>query len=324
MQAPAALEAPACPVCDGASFQTVLQGARDHVWRKPGLFALQRCAGCELVMTRPRPTAAALGFYYEGSYSGGADGGMKSFQTLSWMGRRLAHYRLRVMAKVHRLGRADRLLDVGCSYGGFLRAAREASGCATSGIDYDEGSIAQAMDRDVTEYRTGELLSADYREGAFTVITFYESLEHHAEPVATLARARELLEPGGVCVVEVPNFGGFWRRVWRTFWMPLLVPQHLFHFTPATLRRALETAGLRVEHQQTMFFPLEGVASLATALARLLRTPPMGSKPTWRTPLDILLLLVMAVLFFAVEIPSQAVLHLLGASGHQTAIARRE
>lgn len=325
MESPVPVESPDCPVCGGDRFTTVLRGARDLIWRKPGVFRLQRCDGCGLVMTRPRPTPAALGFYYENAYSGEGQAGMRRFQTESGLGRLIQRYRLRVMSKVRRLGADDRLLDVGCSYGGFLRAARLASECAVSGIDLDAGSVAQAVDREVTDYRVGALRDADYPPAAFTVITFFESLEHHPDPVHTLARARELLAPGGLCVVEVPNFGGFWRRVFRTAWLPLLVPQHLFHFTPRTLRRALEAAGFaRVEHQQTMFYPLEGVASLGLWLGRLLRTPPPGSPPSWRTPFDIALFLVLVALYVVLEIPSQALLHLVGASGHQIAIARRD
>jgi len=324
MEAPVTLESPPCPLCGGDAFTTLLRGARDLIWRKPGRFEVQRCDECGLVMTRPRPDAESIGFYYEDAYSGEAEAGMRHFQTESALNRLISRYRLRVLDKVRRLGPDDRLLDVGCSYGGFLRVAATRTGCATAGIDLDEGSIAQAVDADSTRYRVGRLVDADFSDGSFTAITFIESLEHHLDPVKALSRAHALLAPGGVCAVEVPNFGGLWRRVFRTAWLPLLIPQHVFHFTPKTLRRALEKAGFeRVVHQQTMFFPLEGLASLGIWLARALRSPPVGSKPTWRTPLDVALFLVLLALYPVLEIPSQALLHVLGRSGHQVAIARK-
>jgi 2-polyprenyl-3-methyl-5-hydroxy-6-metoxy-1,4-benzoquinol methylase len=325
MEAPVTLESPDCPVCSGRQFTTVLEGARDLVWRKPGTFRLQRCDGCGLVLTRPRPAPDVLGFYYENAYSGEAQDGMRRFQTESGVGRMINRYRLAVMARVQKLSGSDRLLDVGCSYGGFLREARKASGCRVAGIDLDEGSIERAVDRETTEYHVGSLLDADLPPGSFSVITFFESLEHHPEPVRTLARARELLAPGGLVVVEVPNWGGFWRRVFRGAWLPLLVPQHLFHFTPRTLRKALEAAGFkRIERQQTMFYPLEGVGSLGLWLGKVLRAPPPGSPPSWRTPFDLVWVLLLLALYVATEVPTQALLRLLGAAGHQIAIARRE
>ena len=324
---PVELQSPACPVCGGDAHQTVMRGAYDHIWRKPGVFQLQRCEGCQLVTTRPRPGPDDIGFYYEDTYSGEGTDGMRHFQTESALGRLVSWYRLSVIQKVRRLTQSDHLLDVGCSYGGFLRYARERSGgCATSGIDMDEGSIADAVDRDQTDYRTGRLVDAGFTPGTFTVVTFFESLEHHSEPVAALRTAHELLVPGGHVVVEVPNFGGFWRRVFRTAWLPLLIPQHLFHFTPKSLQRTLAAAGFtHVEHHQTMFYPLEGVASLGVWLGRILRSPPMGSPPALRNLLiDLPAFLLLLALYPVLELPSQALLRLTGHAGHQLVVARKE
>lgn len=325
MDAPVSLESPQCPVCGHDDYVTVLTDARDQIWRKPGTFRLQRCRQCDLVATRPRPTPDALSFYYEGTYSGESLEGMRRFQTESWFGGLVHRYRLAIVNRVRRLTTDDHVLDVGCSYGGFLRTARSRSGCRTSGIDLDAGTIAQAVDADVTDYRNGRLVDVDFDLGAFSVITFFQSLEHHSEPVAALRRARALLKPGGHVVVEVPNYGGFWRRVFRTAWLPLLIPQHLFHFTPKTLRNTLAAAGFtHVRRAQTMFYPLEGTASLGIWLARLLRTPKFGTPPSWRTPFDLLVGLCLLTVYFVTEWPSQAVLHLCGAAGHQIIVAERD
>lgn len=333
MDAPVPLHAPPCPVCRSTAYRTVMTGARDMVWRKPGTFRLQRCEDCGLVATRPRPTPEALSFYYEDTYSGEGEGGddgepaenpMRKFQTESGLGRLISRYRLRVMAKVQPLGAEDRLLDVGCSYGGFLREARARSGCRTAGIDMDAGSIADAVDQDVTEYRTGRLVDAGFEAERFTTITFFESLEHHSEPIAALVEARRLLAPGGLVVIEVPNYAGFWRRIFRTAWLPLLIPQHLFHFTPKTLRSTLEEAGFeQIELQQTMFYPLEGTASLGIWLAKLTKAPPPGTPPSWRTPIDLVLFLMLVLIYLVFEWPSQLLLQLTGQAGHQMAIARK-
>ncbi len=315
---------PPCPVCGKSEYSTVLEGARDFIWRKPGQFTVARCLSCGLVATRPRPTEDALAFYYEGTYSGGDEASMEAYQKDSWFGRLISAYRMRVMAKVRPLNKRDRLLDVGCSYGGFLQAAHQASGCQTIGIDYDEGSIKRAMNPDTTAYHVGHLVDAGFDPGQFTVVTFFESLEHHTEPVDALREAHRILSPGGICVVEVPDFNGLWRRVFGIHWLPMLMPQHLFHFTPKTLKKAFEAAGFeQVVHQQSMFYPLEGVASLGIWLGKVLRSPPWGTPPSWRTPFDILTFLLLVLLYPLIEIPSQAILRILGLTGHQMAIAIR-
>lgn len=276
-----------------------------------------------MVITRPRPTLEGLGFYYDNAYSGQSEEATRHFQLSSRLGRWISRYRLAVLAKVRPLSPADHLLDVGCSYGGLIKAAVEASGCKASGVDLDEGSIRRAYQPSAgppVAYHHGTLDDLDAPPGGLSVITFMESLEHHPDPMAALRRAASLLAEGGLCFVEVPNFNGLWRRVFGRFWLPLLIPQHLTHFTPQSLAAMMRAAGFEVRHQQTMFYPLEGVASLGLALAQCLRTPPFGAPPSWRTPFDILVFLLLLALYFVFEIPSQALLHLLGLSGHQAAI----
>lgn len=322
MNAPVSLVTLPCPICEGTQYVTVLRGARDWVWHKPGRFEVQRCQTCGLVATRPRPADDAIGFYYDNAYSGDAEAGMRDYQTENWLGRLVGRYRLKTIAKVRALNADDRVLDVGCSYGGFLKLARDTAGCQTSGIDMDAGSIEHAIERDKADFRVGLLTEAGYAPGQFSVITFFESLEHHTDPVAALKAAHDALEPGGLCVIEVPHWNGFWRRVFRTAWLPLLMPQHLFHFTGPTLKQAFEAAGLVQVHRQTMFYPLEGVASFWLWLVRVLRMPPPG-KLNWQAIYAIPLFLLMIPLYFAIEIPSQLILQLCGATGHQLAIAQR-
>lgn len=320
MQAPVSLVTLPCPVCGSEDFITVLSGARDWIWHKPGTFQLQRCGGCALVMTRPRPADDAIGFYYEDAYSGESEDGMRTYQTENWLGRLVGRYRMRVIAKVRAIRGTDHVLDVGCSYGGFLKLARDTTGCQTSGIDLDAGSIERAIERDKADFKVGLLTEAGYADDSFEVITFFESLEHHTDPVAALKAAHAALKPGGICVIEVPHWNGLWRRIFRTAWLPLLIPQHLFHFTGPTLQKTCEAAGLEVVRHQTMFYPLEGVASLWFWLVRVLRMPP---KLNWQAIYGIPLFLTLIPLYFAVEIPSQALLQLFGATGHQLTVARK-
>ena len=71
-----------------------------------------------------------------------------------------------------------------------------------------------------------------------------------------------------------------------------------------------------------MFYPLEGVASFWLWLVRVLRMPPPG-KLNWTAIYGIPLLILMLPLYFVFELPSQAILQLFGATGHQLAVAQR-
>jgi len=302
----------------------VLQGVSDWIWRKPGVFQLQRCETCGLVATRPRPTPGeGLGFYYAEAYSSGSKAESAREFYASGLGQLLCRYRLITIGKVREVTADDRLLDVGCSFGAFLEAAHRHAGCATFGSDIDADNLATALNREHTTYRVGALRDADWPAEDFTVITFYQCLEHDPDPVETLAQARGLLRPGGLCVVEVPDYRGLWRRVFGASWLPLLVPQHLSHFTPATLRATFEAAGLEVVHAQSMLFPGEAVASLAIGMMRVVGPSPEDGGPLERRMLDAVLGLVLVAFFLLVDLPMQFVLRIFHRAGHQVMIARR-
>jgi len=319
--APVELEWPDCPVCGGTEFELVLDQVRDRVWDKPGRFRLERCRGCGLVLTRPRPTAEGLGFYYDGTYTDD-NAQLQRFNADSFGGRWLFGYRVAVIGKVQPLHSEDHILDVGCSYGGFLAYAVERFGCRGTGIDLDSRSIDAAVSHERVIHRVGTLREAAFDDASFSVVTLFQTLEHTADPVGELAEAYRVLRPGGLCVVEVPDFGGWWRPILGHWWLPLLVPQHLVHFDRATLHRAVDEAGFdEVALWHSMMLPVE----LTTGLGLYLRDALWsGREPTGANRLLQRLLAVgMVVLWGAVEVPVQLWLRIVGRAGHQVIVARK-
>lgn len=106
---------------------------------------------------------------------------------------------------------ARRYLDVGCGFGGYLVAfARR--GLDVAGIEIDpvriELSRANLADEGlgdrVQELSVLERGLAD-RLGTFDVITCIDVIEHVDDVPTAIARMNELLRPGGVLVLEIPN-----------------------------------------------------------------------------------------------------------------------
>ena len=73
--------------------------------------------------------------------------------------------------------------------------------------------------------------------GKFDVVTAHFVLEHVAEPVAILRDMKRCLAPGGMLFFSVPDPEGNAGD--------LLVVDHVNHFVPSSLHRALEAAGLK-------------------------------------------------------------------------------
>ena len=79
-------------------------------------------------------------------------------------------------------------------------------------------------------------------------------------PLIELARCRDLLNPGGLVFVGVPNLAGVSPRIKnlqsklglkKNQWRHYAAMHHLYFFTPQTLRAMVERAGFVVRYWET-------------------------------------------------------------------------
>jgi SAM-dependent methyltransferase len=324
--APSEPNAWACLACGSHRFETVLPQASDVLTGKQGIFAVVCCAECSLHSTSPVLDEAQLAYYYQAVYSSSRHSVAQRWQT-GWLSRWLTRYRLRMIARVKPLDAHSRVLDIGCGYGAFVLNAHALTGCEADGLDFDAGSLAQAAQAAASmpriHFKQGSVDTAGYAVEQFDVVCFFQSLEHHLAPFEALQTIRPWLKPGGLCVIEVPNFAGLWRYVFGRWWLPLLVPQHRVHFTPHSLRAAAQAAGFQTVLHKGMFFPTESTISLVLWLNHSLGKPIRSYKLSWRRPLGLLVAAVACVWWCAVELPIQLICLPFNRTGHQILIARK-
>jgi SAM-dependent methyltransferase len=100
-------------------------------------------------------------------------------------------------------GDSRTVLDVGSGLAVFPARMKERGWEATA-LDPDERAAEHARDQVGVN-----AVCADFMEaadlGAYDLVTFNKVLEHVEDPVAMLARSRDLLRPGGAVYVEVPD-----------------------------------------------------------------------------------------------------------------------
>lgn len=106
--------------------------------------------------------------------------------------------------------RGKHVLDVGCAYGGFLVAAKEAGARSVTGIDINADLLALARlqldDHNVQgtlELRDITMSVADL--GHFDIVLCNDVIEHVTEPVAAATNLASLLDPGGSVFLQIPN-----------------------------------------------------------------------------------------------------------------------
>src|SRR5665213_696216 len=267
-----------CPVCGHSGAGSWLQ-APDRFHGRLELFELFRCPSSSLVWLHDPPPPSDIGRHYGADYdrtitSGGADpehwnwrrdellrhkssgaildlgcssgGFLASFRSPSWklfgieMSETVAKQaEARCGAQVF----VGEILDLGCSSGGFLASFRSPS-WKLFGIEMSETVAKQAEARCGAQVFVGDILDAPFRPETFDAITCFHVFEHLYQPRKVLARVSEWLKPGGIFYTMMPNIDSAGARIFRSYWYPLELPRHLYHFSPTTLRRLADSVGL--------------------------------------------------------------------------------
>jgi SAM-dependent methyltransferase len=107
-------------------------------------------------------------------------------------------------AAIHRvgIGGGQRVLDVGCGSGVFLRAAAD-RGARVSGLDASEALIEIARERvPDADLRVGDMQSLPFGDDAFDVVTGFNAF-FFADMTAALREAGRVTKPGGTVVIQV-------------------------------------------------------------------------------------------------------------------------
>jgi SAM-dependent methyltransferase len=246
MRAPAlsidAFEHISCPLCDGAAAHTILR-ARDRLSpADPTLHTIVRCDICGLAYTRPRPAPSSIYNIYPPGYSGDRrrsliDSIESAYRTLQ------QREAVRWLAALR--PQRGPLLDVGCGRGDLLLALQR-DGWRTTGLEPSPEGAATARARGlhVNSGRFEDLVEGSAR---YEAIVFSGALEHLHEPLASLRRARDLLESGGlIAVLYLPLLDSPQARVFGRRWLALDLPRHLTHFESTTYPRFPAQAGLPI------------------------------------------------------------------------------
>jgi SAM-dependent methyltransferase len=223
-------ERPDCALCGPGPRQRVL-----HEFPPYGVVA---CEGCGLVFLSPRPTeAAALAIYQDPAYYDSETEGHGYDEYLEVRQNWLRTFRRR-LGQIRRHKPAGRVLDVGCGPGFFLDAAVE-MGYDAWGIDPSAYGVALAGERHGQRVRVAVLETADFEPASFDLVVASDAFEHVYSPGRFLEAAHRLLRPDGVLAITTPDPTSLLARVSGRGWVSFKIPEHVYYWSPATLRRAL-------------------------------------------------------------------------------------
>ena len=242
-----------CPICD--CFEKKHKVSIKH--KQSGKnFKVFACTNCGLGVIKPMPDKNELAGYYKNYYTekGPANNKISLKELLKrrickGIGNesKIIRYLCSILASIsmqvilpYPFGQR-RILDIGCGYGRLLDLF-QMYGWETYGVELLVKASQLAMEKGHIVF-TGELLEARYRSKYFSAIVLCHSLEHMFNPMEVLSEIFNILSPGGILVVEVPNTSCADASFYGHAWDSWALPYHLYHWTPCSLRKAVIKAG---------------------------------------------------------------------------------
>ena len=225
-----------CPICNGTDFKVIAN---------LGKARLRRCKNCKLVVNSVNSGCVSKE-YYQDEYNKLYGSYYKGFRNKQFK---------KVLERTEEVEfTGKRVLDIGCSYGWFLKKAKE-FGWNAVGIEPSEkvfGVLSKEQDIEVYNYDISEV---DKVPGSFDLITMWNVFEHLKEPNNVLKALCRKLNKNGVLLLCVPNFEGLitklsflvhWltlgrtkEHLWRLYQMDNVFP-HLFHYSKKNLETLLQ------------------------------------------------------------------------------------
>ena len=246
----------------GELLDTVL--GPDPVTGKPRVYYIVRCELCIITHVWPLPSPEALARYYTEEFYqvDKTDYVARYEQDRAWW-EECVHGPILEQC-LEELGESVpdpvRFLEIGAGPGIALDVAKQRFGWDTWAVEPCDALIQSLADRGHT-VTNGTLESAQpHLQPIFDILYLYEVLEHQSTPDDFLLRCWDLLRPGGLIVVVVPNeFSPLQMQAKKqlgleSYW--LAPPQHLNMFSPKQLQLLLRRCGFKIVDARGTY-PLE-------------------------------------------------------------------
>jgi SAM-dependent methyltransferase len=127
-----------------------------------------------------------------------------------------------------------KLMDIGCSYGFFLKMFQKEKNFSPLGVELNKMSAEEAQKQGLN------VLVIPFEEFAetemFDYITFFELIEHTISPLEVMRKINCLLKPGGYAIFSTPDIGSIYFKILGKKWSSIHPAVHNYYFDEATVR----------------------------------------------------------------------------------------
>lgn len=245
------IEYQCCPLCKNEHILRVLS-AEDYTVSHEQ-FAIWECNYCTLRFTQKVPSVEEIGRYYQSeNYISHSDTASGFINKLYHQVRKRTLVQKEKLVKKMTGKKSGTILDVGCGTGAFLHTMKEA-GWQITGLEPDPVAAANAMELYNIQPMSSEKLY-DLRPGSYDAITLWHVLEHVHDLHGYMTKLKSLLKPRGKLLIAVPNYTSYDASKYQQYWAAYDVPRHLYHFSPASMKKLFSLYDLIMEKTIPMWF----------------------------------------------------------------------
>src|SRR3989344_8418016 len=167
-----------------------------NFFRQSKEYSFYECATCKVQFWFPQEIADREWYEHVNPYKARQLGGIK-----------LRGYHKLFLKKYASLPKNTKILDLGCGAGEFLSELKK-RGYEVFGMDFDREAIQIAKDT----FGLENVFALSFEEFCqksdlpkFDMITFFEVIEHLADPVGFIENVKNLLRPGGKIILSTPS-----------------------------------------------------------------------------------------------------------------------
>lgn len=234
-----------CLLCRGGKGQTVKNSTRDSKHK------VIKCLDCGLEQLYPLPSIEEDAEYYN---LNAHDKGITPTYTVDDLFNKFRYQNLSRIKYLEEYGieKEWKMLDYASGYGFFIELMLD-KGYQMDGIEISEDRLSICKERlgpYFENIKNINLLTEDIPEDLtekYDLITMFHLLEHISKPHDFLTKVAQLLQHGGLLVIEVPNVDNLMMEASKEFNDFFYIRDHVAYYTPQLLKKVVEDAGFEVK-----------------------------------------------------------------------------
>jgi len=232
-----------CPVCGENQAKNSIARFTERTFR--------RCGKCGLIyVDRTAPPLIEYGeeYFLENYKKQYGKTYLEDFPHLIALAKR----RLAKIKSLMRVIKDKTILDIGCAYGAFLVAAKEA-GFSPCGIDPAREAVRHVQKKLRITVVHGSFpyswlpVPNSPDSSQYDVVTMWYVIEHFADSQKAFIEIQKVLKPGGILALSTPSFSGVSGRSSLHRYLEKSPADHFTIWSPKMCKKALSLAGFKVK-----------------------------------------------------------------------------